>query len=172
MELNILKIKLFAKTALIVLILTRIISTILMVAFISFDLQEFLIPFSNFSFLYSLLRDVTNIYEVIKSLLIRLLSIIGWPISVVLLVTAKKKIWLPTVTIILMSVINIGCCIESILSYTVGDVVIKTAASLYPHKVINIAYSSIMLLISIVYIISHIIEHKQNQVNTGDGSLS
>lgn len=172
MELNILKIKLFAKTALIVLILTRIISTILMVAFISFDSQEFLIPFSNFSFLYSLIKDVTNIYEVIKSLLIRLLSIIGWPISVVLLVTAKKKIWLPTATIILMSVINIGCCIESILSYTVGDVVIKTAASLYPHKVINIAYSLIILLISIVYIISHIIEHKQNQVNTGDISLS
>lgn len=164
MELNILKFKLFVKTTLIALIVMRILSTLLMIVFISFDFHEWFIPLSNFSLLYSMIKEVTNIHEAVKSLIIKPIGIIGWPISVVLLVTAKKKIWLPTVTIILMSVINIGCCIESILSYTVGDVVIKTAASLYPHKVINIAYSSIILLISIVYVISHIIEHKQKSV--------
>lgn len=164
MELNILKFKLFVKTTLIALIVMRILSTLLMIVFISFDFHEWFIPLSNFSLLYSMIKEVTNIHEAVKSLIIKPIGIIGWPLNVILIATVNKKVWLPTATVVFVSIINIGCCIESILSYTVNGVVIKTAASLYPHKVINIAYSSIILLISIVYVISHIIELKQKSV--------
>ena len=84
-----------------------------------------------------------------------IVSVIGWPTCAVLIIAIKDKIWLPTVAVILTSVTNIYCCIESIILFDINGDILKSVTEIFPHKVINLTYSSVILLISVIYIIAH-----------------
>ncbi len=155
------KIKSNAKLALLTLMLTKVLSTILFVSFALADFSEYFTPFYNFSFFYTAAKgygydSTCSTYEAIKYLLVLFFSMIGWPASIILTLAIKKRVWIPVASVILMSVINIFCCIESILAHNIDGIIIKSANTLYPHKIINIVFCSIILLLSVVYLISHL----------------
>ena len=154
MKKTLLKIKSNAKLILLALIFTKVLSTILFVPF--YSLEEYLLPFINFSLFFSAASGygVETKYEAIIMLLVLFISMIGWPASIILTLAIRKRVWIPVASIALMSVINICCCIESILSHNINGVIIKTN-TLYPQKICNIIFCSIILLISIVYLVIH-----------------
>ncbi len=151
------KIKSYSKFILIAMILAKILSTILFVPFSSHNVINYFIPFFNFSFFYTAAQGygIESDYEAIKGIIVLFFSITGWPATIILTLAMTKRVWVPVVSVVLMSVINICCCIESILSHNINGVIIKSADTLYPHKVINIIYCSVILLLSVVYLITH-----------------